>query len=146
MRIGLVGYDGLGRLLQAPLIASTPGAQLVGVVTGSTAPCAELSRAYPGVACHPDVAGLIAAGVDSLVIATPLGERPAQVREALLQGLPVVCSAPLARTLAEAEALLALAERRGVPLCVQQLRRWDSDLLTLVRLLREKRLGRVRLF
>lgn len=146
MRIGLVGYDGPGRLLQAPLIASTPGAQLVGVVTGSSAQGAELSRAYPGVTYHADMAGLIAAGVDSLVIATPLGERAAQVREALLRGLPVVCAAPLARTLAEAEELLALAERRGAPLCIHQPRRWDSDLLTLARLLREKRLGRVRLF
>lgn len=146
MRIGLVGYDGLGRLLQAPLIASTPGVQLVGVVTVSPAQHAELTKAYPGVTGHPDLAGLIAAGVDSLVIATPLGERPAQVREALRRDLPVVCAAPLASTLAEAEDLMALAERRGVPLCVQQLRRWDSDLLTLARLLREKRLGRVRLF
>jgi len=146
VRIGLVGYAGLGRLLQAPLIASTPGAQLVGVVCGSPAQHAELTRAYPGVVGHPDLGSLIAAGVDSLVIATPLGERPAQVREALRRDLPVVCAAPLASTLAEAEDLVALAERRGVPLCVQQLRRWDSDLLTLARLLREKRLGRVRLF
>lgn len=146
MRIGLVGYDGIGRLLHAPLIASIPGAQLVGVVTASSTQRAELARDHPGVACHADLASLIAAGVDSLVIATPLGERPTWVRQALQRGLPVVCAAPLARTLAEAEDLVALAEGRGVPLCVQQLRRWDSDLLTLARLLREKRLGQVRLF
>ena len=74
MRIGLVGYDGPGRLLQAPLIASIPGAQLVGVVTSSPVQGAELSRVYPGVTGHADMAGLIAAGVDSLVIATPLGD------------------------------------------------------------------------
>jgi len=142
----LVGYDGSGCLLHAPLIASTPGAQLAGVVITAPAQCAELARAHPGVACHAELAGLIAAGVDSLVIAAPLGERPAWVREALQRGLPVVCAAPLAMTLAEAQDLVALAERRGVPLCVHQPRRWDSDLLTLARLLREKRLGPVRLF
>lgn len=146
MRIGLVGYDGIGRLLHAPLIASTPGAQLVGVVTASSTQRTELARDHPGIACHADLASLIAARVDSLVIATPLGERPAQVREAVQRGLPVVCAAPLARTLAEAQDLVTLAERRGVPLCVHQPRRWDSDLLTLARLLRERRLGQVRLF
>jgi predicted dehydrogenase len=46
-------------------------------------------------------------------------------------------------TSAEATALAALAKQQGKVLCVYQNRRWDSDFLTVQRLLRDDTLGRV---
>ena len=57
-------------------------------------------------------------------------------------GLAVVVDKPLAPTSAEARALVERAERRGVPLTVFHNRRWDSDQLTLRRLIDEGALGR----
>ncbi len=50
---------------------------------------------------------------------------------------------PFVPTSAEADALASLARERGRVLCVYQNRRWDSDFLTVRRLLAEGTLGRV---
>ena len=54
--------------------------------------------------------------------------------------------APVAGTAAEARALAALAEDRGLLLSVFQNRRWDNDFLTLRALLEDGALGDVRRF
>src|SRR5581483_11649898 len=64
-------------------------------------------------------------------------------REAIDHGLPVVVDKPFAVTAEEAEALTAHAEQANVLLTVFQNRRWDSDHLTLARLIAEGRLGDV---
>ena len=61
-------------------------------------------------------------------------------------GLAVVVDKPLAPTAAEARELVDHASERGVPLTVFQNRRWDSDFLTLRRLISEGALGEVRRF
>jgi scyllo-inositol 2-dehydrogenase (NADP+) len=64
-------------------------------------------------------------------------------RRALDAGLPVVVDKPLAPTAAEARSLVEHAEKLGVLLTVFMNRRWDSDQLTLRRLLEEGKLGDV---
>src|SRR6202012_425242 len=54
-----------------------------------------------------------------------------------------VVDKPLASTVAEAEGIVARARAAGVPLTVFQNRRWDSDQLTLKRLIGEGALGEV---
>src|SRR6202043_2851284 len=63
--------------------------------------------------------------------------------EAIDRGLPVVVDKPLALSSREAEELIARSERSSGLLSVFQNRRWDSDQLTLARLLAEDRLGTV---
>jgi predicted dehydrogenase len=65
---------------------------------------------------------------------------------ALEAGLAVVVDKPFAASVAEAETLIQTAERVGRPLIVFQNRRWDSDFLTLKKLLESGRLGRVHRF
>ncbi|VXC30732.1 Predicted dehydrogenase [Pseudomonas sp. 8Z] len=146
MRIGLVGYGHAGRFFHAPLIACTPGLALVGVVTRSAMRRALVARDYPGVICHDSLTGLLDIGVDSVVIAAPLAERPALVLEAIARGVAVVSESPLATNLAEARAISDAAQQAGVALTVFHNRRWDSDVLTVARLLAQQALGRIRIF
>jgi predicted dehydrogenase len=62
---------------------------------------------------------------------------------AIDHGLPVVVDKPLAVSSARAEPLVARAQHAGVLLTVFQNRRWDSDHLTLQRLLEGGHLGSV---
>jgi len=62
---------------------------------------------------------------------------------AIEREIPVVVDKPLAITADEAEALVMLAQRAGVMLTVFQNRRWDTDQLTLRRLIAEGALGRI---
>ena len=146
MRIGLVGYGLGGRFFHAPFIISTPGCILAGVVTRSAERRAEVEQDYRGTPVFDSLAALVAAGVDAVVISTPLAVRTAQVREAIELGLPVLSDKPFALDEAQAWDLVRQAERAGVPLCVYQNRRWDSDFLTVRKLLESGALGDVHRF
>lgn len=74
---------------------------------------------------------------------TPNDAHAPLAAEAIDRGLPVVVDKPLAVTAAEAEALVSHAEQAAMLLTVFQNRRWDSDQLTLTRLVAEDRLGTV---
>jgi scyllo-inositol 2-dehydrogenase (NADP+) len=78
-----------------------------------------------------------------VVVATPNDTHLPLAAAAIDHGLPAVVDKPLAVTAARAEQLVARAQRAGVLLTVFQNRRWDSDHLTLVRLLEGGHLGGV---
>ncbi len=145
-RIGLAGYGFGGRIFHAPLIASAPGVELAGAVTRSPQRRAELARDHPGTPAFDSLAELAAADVEAVAISTPAGTHVPLVLEALALGLAVVCDKPFALDAAQARAAVAAAESAGAVLSVYQNRRWDSDFLTVRRLLEDGALGEVTLF
>ncbi|HEX8596667.1 MAG TPA: Gfo/Idh/MocA family oxidoreductase [Pseudomonas sp.] len=146
MRIGLVGYGKGGRYFHAPLIASLPAATFVGVVTRSAQRREELAGDYPQARAFDSLADLVAAGVDAVVISTPLATRQALILQAIECGVAVVSDKPFAADARQAQALVDASGRKGVLLSVYQNRRWDSDFLTLRKLIDEGALGRVSRF
>jgi predicted dehydrogenase len=143
VRIGLVGYGFGGRYFHAPLIAGAHGCALAGVVTRSPDRRAEVAADHPGVPVFDSVASLVAAGVDAVTVCTPAVTHTAVTDDLLQRGLPVVCDKPFALDAAAARRSMELAERLGVLLSVYQNRRWDSDLLTVRRVLDSGELGEV---
>ena len=146
MRIGLVGYGHGGRFFHAPLIATLPGATFVGVVTRSPERRQQLATDHPGLLAFDSIGQIVEAGVDALVISTTLKGRPALVLEAIEHGLAVVSDKPFAANAEQAQALITAAERYEVLLSVYQNRRWDSDYLTLRKLIDAGALGVVTCF
>ena len=146
MRIGLVGYGKGGRYFHATLIAGLQGASFVGVVTRSPERRLEVASDHPGVATFESLADLVAAGVDVVVISTPLASRKALIMEAVNLGVGVVSDKPFAHDAGEARELVNNAERQGVMLSVYQNRRWDSDFLTVRKLIDSQALGTISRF
>ncbi len=146
MRIGLVGFGHGGRFFHAPLIASLPGVTFAGVVTRSPERRQLLAAGYPGVNAYDSLSQLVEAGVDLLVISTTLKGRPELVMQAIEHGVAVVSDKPFAADTAQAQHLVDAARRQGVLLSVYQNRRWDSDFLTVRKLLESGALGHVTRF
>jgi predicted dehydrogenase len=146
VRLGLVGYGSGGRIFHAPLIASATGVEFVGVVTRSAERRATLAKDHPGVAAFDSLADLAAAGAQGVTVTTPAATHATLAREAIALGLAVVVDKPFALDAEAAREVATLAGDAGVPLTVYQNRRWDSDLLTLRRLIGEGALGEVRRF
>ncbi len=94
VRIGLAGYGRGGRFFHAPLIGLAPECALAGVLTRSPQRRAELAEDFPGLPAASSLAELAAAGIDAVVISTPLDTHEALVREAIALGLPAVCDKP----------------------------------------------------
>lgn len=146
MKIGLVGYGKGGRYFHAPLIASLPGATFAGVVTRSPERRQELARDYPKVPAFDTLADMVAAGVEAVAVSTPLDSRQALILEAIELGVAVVSDKPFARDASQAQALVDAAKKRGVRLGVYQNRRWDSDFLTVRKLIEQGVLGDITRF
>jgi len=105
-----------------------------------------LSTDLPGVKAFDSIGQIVEAGVDALVISTTLKGRPALVLEAIEHGVAVVSDKPFAANAEQARVLITAAERQGVLLSVYQNRRWDSDFLTLRKLIDAGALGAVTRF
>ena len=84
--------------------------------------------------------------LDFAVIATSNDSHAPLASVAIESGLDVVVDKPLAPSAAEAQRLQESADRAGVMLTVSHQRRWDSDYLTLKRLIAEGELGDVHRF
>jgi scyllo-inositol 2-dehydrogenase (NADP+) len=145
LRGAVIGYGLAGSIFHAPLIAATPGLTVSIVVTRNPERQAAARRAYPDAVVAPEVEEVFehAAAHDFVVVAAPNDVHVPLARRALDARLPVVVDKPFAPTADEARSLVEHAEEVGVPITAYMNRRWDSDQLTLRRLLEERKLGEV---
>ena len=122
LRVAVVGAGHLGRH-HARLYAATPRAQLVAVTDVVLERAQRVARTYGALAAadHRE----IIAQVDAASIAVPTEFHLAVARDFIEQGRPVLIEKPFTRSLAEADELLALAERHGVPIQVGHVERFN---------------------
>lgn len=146
IRWALAGYGAGGRTFHRPLITSAAGLDLVAVVTGSAQRQAQVRDEVPGATPVGALSDLPALGVRGVTITTPTATHAALAHEALDLGLHVVVDKPFALTADDARDLVDHAARVGLVLTPYQNRRWDSDLLTVKRLLADGALGDVHRF
>lgn len=143
VRIGLVGYGFGGRTFHAPLIRATPALALVGVVTTSPERITRLAADHPGIPALDSLDSLVALGIEAVVISSTTGTHTEVTDAAVDLGLHVVCDKPLAVDAPHAAASVARAAAAGLLLTAYQNRRWDSDFLTVRRVIDSGALGDV---
>jgi len=143
VRIGLVGYGFGGRRFHAPLIVSAPECEFAGVVTRSAERRQLLAEDFPATPAYGSLSELASARVEAVAVSTPVATHIPLVQEALGLGLAVVSDKPFAPDAQAARSTVEMAERSGRVLSVYQNRRWDSDLLTVRRLIADGSLGPV---
>ena len=141
LQAGLVGFGMAGRVFHAPLLSSVEGIQLAAVMERNTSKGAER---YPGLKTFRSLEEMLAdASLDLFVVATPSGTHFELARQILGAGRNVVVDKPVAVHSAQIAELIALAREKNVLLAPFQNRRWDSDFLTIQKLLHEGSLGRL---
>jgi scyllo-inositol 2-dehydrogenase (NADP+) len=138
--VGLVGFGLAGRVFHAPLILES-GMEIVGVVSRQRD---AVSAALPAARLLPDLGALLSLPrLDLVVIATPNDLHEPQALAALAAGRHVVVDKPLALSVAGANRLIQAASESSVALGAFHNRRWDSDFLTLQKVLGAGTLGPV---
>ena len=144
INVALVGYGYAGRTFHAPLIQATAGLGLHTVV--SSRPDA-VHADLPDVRVVPDVEAVLAdRSIGLMVIATPNDLHAPLARRAVEAGMAVVVDKPFTVAFDEARALQILSEDKGGFITVFHNRAWDADFLTIQKLIRDKRLGRITRF
>jgi predicted dehydrogenase len=146
--VGLVGYGLGGSTFHAPLISTTPGLELAAISTSDPERTRKARERYPNtqVVPSPDFFWTLSPKLDLVVVSTPHATHAPIARAALAAGINVVVDKPFAITSAEARDLAAEAKKHGKLAIPFQNRRWDGDILTVQKLLREGTLGTVHRF
>jgi predicted dehydrogenase len=128
VRCAVVGVGYLGRF-HAEKYAALPGCRLVGVCDTDPDAAARLAGQL-GVPAFTDHRQLLGQ-VDAVSVVVPTSVHHAVARDFLDAGADVLVEKPITVTLAEADDLIDLAERRGRVLMVGHLERFNAAILGL---------------
>jgi len=141
IRVGLIGFGMAGRVFHAPLLSSVDGLELGAVMERKSDKAAER---YPGITVYRSLEDMLAdPSLGLFVVATPNGTHYALAKQILSAGRNVVVDKPMTVTSAEAADLVQLAREKNALLAPFHNRRWDSDFLTVQKVLHEGLLGRL---
>ncbi|GAB1358966.1 Gfo/Idh/MocA family oxidoreductase [Porphyromonadaceae bacterium] len=138
---GLASFGMSGSVFHAPFIDLHDGFVLHSIVERSSDkakaiyPDVNTIRSYDELLSIPEI--------ELVVVNTPDVTHYEFARKALLAGKHVVVEKPFVFTVTEGEELVALAEEKGLMCAVYQNRRWDSDFLTVKKIIESNRLGRI---
>jgi predicted dehydrogenase len=123
VRVGVVGVGIMG-YNHARVLTDLPGAELVGIADPDAT---QRGKVAAMLGCHA-VAGmdeLIDAGADALIIAAPTHLHHDVSLKAIAAGRHVLVEKPIAPSVAEAEAIVAAAQAKGVALMVGHVERFN---------------------
>ena len=147
VRVGLVGFGLGGSTFHAPLVTATPGLALVAIATSNAERVAKARTRYPTAKLYDTIEQMLAAEpLDLVVVSTPHATHAPYARAALAKGAHVVVDKPFATSSAEARDLAAAAKEHGRLAIPFQNRRWDNEVLTLRKLMRDGTLGDIHRF
>jgi predicted dehydrogenase len=144
VRLAVIGVGYLGRQ-HARILSSLPDAELVAVVDTNRARAEEIAAAH-GTRAFSDYREVVDQ-VDAVTIAVPTRLHHEIAVACLSAGIPVLVEKPMARSPAEAEAMIAAARQADVALAVGHTERFNPavvaarPLLTAPRFIEVHRLG-----
>jgi scyllo-inositol 2-dehydrogenase (NADP+) len=140
LNVAIIGFGLSGRYLQAPFFETYPNFNLTTIVSVNQNP----KEFYPNIKVAKSINEVLAdATIDLVGICSPNETHFNYTKLALLAGKHVLVEKPFTATSKEAEELILLAKTQHKILSVFQNRRWDSDFLTVKKIIEEKRLGEI---
>jgi predicted dehydrogenase len=141
MRVGIAGYGLAGRSFHGALLSSC-GFDVVAVLTTNQTRARQAKDDFPLTKVVSSVDALLAENLDLLVVATNNSAHADIALQSIAAGVPVVVDKPFARTSAETEKVLAASSANGVPVTVFFNRLWDSDTLTVKKVIQDGLIGK----
>ena len=142
LRVGMAGYGLAGRYFHAPLLKGC-GLELVAVLTTNSDRVAHVHADFPEAVVVSNMKELLAHDLDLVIVASVNSVHVEQAVAALHAGIPTVVDKPMGRNLTETLEILNASDETGVPVTAFYNRLFDSDSLTIKRVLKENEIGKV---
>ena len=136
IRVGVVGVGHLGAI-HARIYSQLPEAQLVGVCDVAAERAQTIGQQF-GATVYTQARRLLP-HVEAVSIAVPTADHFRVAKACLARGIHVLIEKPITRTLAQADALLALARNHQVVLQVGHVERFNSAFQGIAAILKEPR-------
>jgi predicted dehydrogenase len=140
MRVGIAGYGLAGRVFHGPLLKGC-GYHVASILTSNPDRSAQAKSDFPEAQIFSELDAFLDSGLDLVVIASSNVAHLPQTRAALERQIPTVVDKPMGRTVAEVQEMIELSEKKNTMLTTFFNRRWDSDSLTIKKLLMSGELG-----
>ena len=141
-KVGIVGYGLAGRYFHAPLLKGC-GFNVVAIQTHNIERGLQAVSDFPEVQVMATVEQLVAMQLDLVVVASANIVHAEHALAAIAAGIAVVVDKPMGRTFDETKKIIDAGLAAEVPVTTFFNRRWDSDALTIKRVLASGVLGKV---
>jgi predicted dehydrogenase len=142
LRVGIAGYGLAGRSFHAPMLSAT-NFEVAAILTNNDVRKRHAKEDYPQAKIVTSIQELCDQGVDLIVIASGNQVHATQAIAAINAGIALVVDKPMGRTLNETQKILDAANSANVAITTYFNRKWDSDTLTLKRVIRDGHIGNV---
>lgn len=140
LNVAIIGFGLSGRYLQAPFFEVNPNFNLKTIVSNSQNP----QSFFPNVSVARSLEEVLADdSIDLVSICSPSATHFDYAKRTLLAGKNVLVEKPFTATAEEAEELIALSKKQGKILTVFQNRRFDSDFMTVQKVIEGGFLGEI---
>ena len=141
-RVGIAGYGLAGRYFHAPLLKAAEF-DVVGTLTTKPDRKAAAISDFPEISVVESIEELLKLNLDLLVVASANNAHASQAIAGLKAGVPVVVDKPMGRTLKETKEIIDFSKQVNVPVTTYFNRKWDSDALTINKIIKEGTLGNI---
>ncbi len=141
-RVGIAGYGLAGRYFHAPLLKAAEF-DVVGTLTTKPDRKAAAISDFPEISVVESIEELLKLNLDLLVVASANNAHASQAIAGLKAGVPVVVDKPMGRTLKETKEIVDFSKQVNVPVTTYFNRKWDSDALTIKKIIKEGTLGNI---
>ena len=142
LRAAIIGYGLAGRTFHSNLLKGA-GFEIAAVMLNSDNRKDQVSSDFPNAVVVSTLKDLIDLKPDLVVVASPNSFHAPQAIELLKAKIPVVVDKPMALNAKETEEIIKVSEGEGVPVTTFFNRRWDSDALTIKKIIAEGILGNI---
>jgi scyllo-inositol 2-dehydrogenase (NADP+) len=141
-RVGIAGYGLAGRYFHAPLLKAAEF-DVVGTLTTKPDRKAAAISDFPEISVVESIEELLKLNLDLLVVSSANNAHASQAIAGLKAGVPVVVDKPMGRTLKETKEIIDFSKQVNVPVTTYFNRKWDSDALTINKIIKEGTLGNI---
>jgi predicted dehydrogenase len=142
LKVGIAGYGLAGRSFHAPILAGT-NFEVTAVLTTNDVRKRHAKEDFPAVKIVSTIEELCEQDLDLMVIASGNQVHLSQALAAINAGIPTVVDKPMGVNVAQTREILDASNSAGVAVTTYFNRKWDSDILTLKRVIRDGQIGTV---
>jgi predicted dehydrogenase len=142
IRAALFGYGLSGRYFHAPFLDSL-GVQIVGALTNNLERIQNLKSDFPEARAFRTSEELLNSDIDLVVVASGNSSHVTDAISSLQAGIPVVVDKPMGLNLVQTREIIHNSQLYSTPISTYFNRRFDSDSLTVKRILEEGLLGEI---
>jgi predicted dehydrogenase len=145
LKAGLIGYGLAGKVFHAPLLSGS-GFELTSILTNNPDRIASAKSDFPNAHIAEDMKQLLDQELDLVVVASANVVHAEQALQVIAAGITVVIDKPVGRNVRETHSIFDAADNAGVKACAFFNRRWDSDALTMKRVIKTREIGSIHRF